>query len=263
MANEMQAQRAGLPGPALGEIASMVERRDKAKQLMDQALELIIEARSIAPTYTFEKPLRHMRWCADDYGIREQKEELKRALDRSCWNKLLDNTKLGVVMNSTQLEAFRSDVQKNAPELVLNRAMTTFMDLFVNQKETFRAGLVTAFQSLSGNYKSHSAFKVSKRSIIRNAISHHSPDYFSDIWKYLAILDGVDPSTVPHAQQPITIIRDDGRPAPAEFEFDQLRAVAYQNGNIHVWLDGRPDLLDKVNQLIAEHYGAALPNGRA
>jgi hypothetical protein len=182
-----------LPSPAIGCIASMVERRDRAKALIDQALDLIAAAKAIAPQFSFESSLGNkVSWYNDN--LDSNKEILRKELDRRCWHSLLENTKFGAVLNSEQLDKIRNDIAHLAPELTLNRAMTTFMDLYMSREDTFRAGLVDVFSKLSGHYKSHDSFKVQKRIILNGALSAYGwasfsyhRDRFNDLWHYLSL----------------------------------------------------------------------------
>ncbi len=45
------------------------------------------------------------------------------------------------------------------------------------------------------------------------------------------------------------------------FEDDYCRARAFKNGNLHLEFK-RPDLLDKLNEQIADHYANTLPDAR-
>ncbi len=55
-----------LPGPAIGEIVAMIDRRDKAKELMEQAIDLIAQAQRIAPQYAYESALGNsVSWYSD------------------------------------------------------------------------------------------------------------------------------------------------------------------------------------------------------
>lgn len=254
-----------LPGPAIGEIVRMIERRDKAKALMEQAIDVIAQAQRIAPQYAYESALSNsVSWYSDN--IDKNKAVLRRALDRKCWASLLARTKLGSVMNAKQLEKVREDIEEHAPELTHNRAMTTFMDMYVSKEEIFRSGLVDVFKSLSGNFKSHDAFKIQRRLILMGALStygwsSHSVgrDRLNDLWHYMSLLDGHDPTQVPYDEQPASIIEKGSCNGVMEFEFDYFRIKTYLNGNVHIWLDKRPDLISEVNKLIAEHYGSTLP----
>lgn len=254
-----------LPSPAIGAITSMVERRNQAKAFMEEAIDLIAKAQALAPEYTFEYVLaKEIPWYIDNQS--EKKAILTKALDRKCWEALLDQSKLGVVMNSTQLEQVRNEIEYQTPELTLNRAMTTFMDLFHVKEKTFREGLVKVFKDLSGKFKSHDVFKIKKRIILDNALSGYhwshrnkKKDIFNDVWHYLYFLDGNDPTEVAYDDQPANIISAGHGKGISEFEFEQFRVVTYQKGSVHIWLDKRPDLIDKVNGLIAEYYGQTLP----
>lgn len=255
-----------LPSVAVGCIAQMVEQRDAALALMYQALDLIVEAKAIAPQHAFDSALGNdVSWYGMD--AKRNKKIVRVALDKRCWRSLLDHTKFGAVLNSEQLGVIRRDIEELAPELTLNRAMTTFFDLYNDREAAFRAGLIEVFRRLCGMYKSHDHFKVQNRIIFAAALSPYGGwqscgqrDRFNDLWHYLSLLDGINPADVPHDEQPDSIIAAGTRLGLDGYDFPYFRVVSFKNGNIHVWLNKRPDLIGKVNALIAEHYGKALPD---
>ena len=254
-----------LPGPAIGAITAMLDRREKALALINQAMDLIAEAQVVAPDYALQSTLRgKMRWYPCD--LANDKEGLRKALDRGCWEHLLEQTKLGAVLNHAQLQAVRKDIALLAPELTRDRVMSTFMDFYVTKEDTFRQGLIDVFRALSGNFKSHDAFKIGDRLILAGALSSYGwaafgrhKDRLNDLWRYLCLLDDIDPTEVAYEDLPSTVIGQHHRGEKAEYEFDQFRVKTHMNGNIHIWLDKRPDLVEKVNNLIAEYYGEVLP----
>ncbi len=46
-----------------------------------------------------------------------------------------------------------------------------------------------------------------------------------------------------------------------EIETEYFRVRIFKNGNAHIWFQ-RDDLLEKVNQLLGEYYGAPIPEER-
>jgi len=47
------------------------------------------------------------------------------------------------------------------------------------------------------------------------------------------------------------------RPTGSKPDQNRIKIRAFENGNLHLWFLDQ-DLLDGVNRVIAEHYGAAL-----
>ena len=89
-----------------------------------------------------------------------------------------------------------------------------------------------------------------------------------DLERILLVLEGLEPSLVPHEerlahrlqeQRHATLMGDGDR--AGELETEWLVCRWFANGNLHLWLK-RPDHIDWINGLIAEHYGAALAHER-
>ena len=257
-----------LPSPAIGEITATVDRRNLALEKLNAGIDLIFEAIELAPEHSFNTQLRRISWYGEECSNRDR-ESLRRDLDRRSWHHLIEKTKLGAVMNNKQLEELRKDVDISAPVLTEELAMTTFMDFYATKENVFRKGLVDVFKSLSGNYKSHSAFKVKNRIILSDCFSGGGwksfsgrRDIFTDLWRYLALLDGIDTTVIPYSEQPADAMTKLWLSTENELTFDQFRVRVFNNGNVHIWLDLRPDLLVQVNTLIAEHYASTIPDDR-
>jgi len=51
------------------------------------------------------------------------------------------------------------------------------------------------------------------------------------------------------------------RAGEAEVSEGPLTLRWFRNGNLHIWINDET-LIDRINEIIAEHYGATLANGR-
>lgn len=69
-----------------------------------------------------------------------------------------------------------------------------------------------------------------------------------------------DPTTVEYRDKPSSIICSQ-RPSLLnnEYHFEQFRVVTNKNGNIHIWLNSRKDLNEKINSLLSSYFGDSLP----
>lgn len=247
-----------LPGPPIGEITRMVERRNRGLTLMEQAIDLIVEAQRLLPQYTLESELSNRFISALPEYPSRVKTSIKTAIDKKCWQELLDKSKLGVVMTASQESDVRELLNKDVPELTHDVALGTFSALFERRGDTFKQGFVELFKSLSGNYKSNDAFKIGSRLIISCSSKRH----FVDMAKYLMLLDGEDPTTIPYELRPENAVRDAVNRGQSEISFPWFDVRVFKCGNWHVWLKKRPDLTDKVNEIIAEYYGETVPDRR-
>ncbi|WP_226668987.1 DUF4942 domain-containing protein [Microbulbifer aggregans] len=258
-----------LPSPSLGFIDRTCRHRDQALALLESGMRDIWKAIELSPDRCLSEALRQrVSW----YSLREPEREcgrsietLRVALDQGCWKELLQRSKLGLVMNARQLDQVRDEIAKSTQECTREVAMATFMDLVDRRYETFREGLVEVFKTLSRNYRSHSVFRVNKRIILDNALwgigwnCYRQRDRFHDLWSYCCLLDGVDPTGFNPDETPAAQLTHHLKRGQREYVFEYFRVKTYENGNLHIWMDQRPDLLERINALIAEHYGTTLP----
>lgn len=251
-----------MPSPALTEIEKAVKTREIALEKLQQGLDLIMEAIDIAPRYTFETMLRNdVHWFSGDkdrYKVRAEK-----ALDRKLWKDLLEKSKLGVVLNASQREKIEREIHDNPVPLTREVAVSTFLKLFEQREDAFREGIVDVFKRLSGNFRSHSPFRVEKRSILTGAVRDgyvrhdFSGKLFTDAWKFIYLLKGIDPTAIDIRNHPENIINDE-KTGKSEFCFDGFRVKIFQNGNLHLIIEDQ-EVLNKINQIIAQYYEHQLP----
>lgn len=253
----------GLPSPALDEIEKALKTREAVNSKMEQAFSLIMESMALAPSYTFESFLSNASWYRG-IGVNNLAKEAEKALDKKLWLSLLEKSRLGVLMNSQQYEEIYNQIQTNPLPLTREAATGTFIRLFEQRQQTFLEGFVEVFKGLSKNYKSHSAFKVQSRMILENTYCHgyigrssYNGNRFRDMWRYLYLLQGIDPSSLPVEETPDQIIND-LQDDSGLISFRGFSVRLYRgNGNIHIFID--KDLLKQVNNLIAVCYKDKLP----
>lgn len=250
--------------PPTGEIDRIIENRDQGLAKLQQGLLLIQEAKRFLPALTLETYLANdAGWYSDD--IMRSFPKARKRIDAQVWMLLLEKTKLGAVMNNDQLGRIKSEIKERAPEVTRELVLTTFMDLYETRYESFKKGLVLAFQQLLGKYKSHSAFKLKKRVILTDAIGiigwqsfSGKKHLFDDMWRYCCLMDGTDPTSIEYDHIPSNILNK--HQGAGEYEFDHFRVVIYKNGNIHIWFDNHMAIVEKINAVIAEYYEGQLPD---
>jgi hypothetical protein len=149
--------------------------------------------------------------------------------------------------------------------------------------EIWRRGIATAFSRLSKAFKSHDGFKIGSRIILRHAFNDYggwaisygphagasTRDALRDVERAFVILDGQKPS--PDYAGIIGQIDRERKEMKGEWgglsafasehDGDYFKVRIFQNGNAHLWFT-RKDLVEKVNQLLAKHYGPVLGAGK-
>jgi hypothetical protein len=161
----------------------------------------------------------------------------------------------------------KSDIHTVCPEYNRENLVGTFIDLSKNQMTTMLEGIVDTHQSLYGLYSSNSNFKFQNRTVITNVFDKgRGFKTFSDgnlkflnFMKYLCYFDSADFSDKPRSEQPHCLLESAFKRGDTTYTFDQCEVRMFANGNIHIWLNDRPDLLERLNEALENYYGRALP----
>jgi 16S rRNA G966 N2-methylase RsmD len=80
-----------------------------------------------------------------------------------------------------------------------------------------------------------------------------------DIERVFAVLDGNRPNFIDLESRIDESRRYTHGPRQSLVESDYFRIRTFKNGNAHLWFT-RKDLVEKVNKLLAEYYGAVIPD---
>ena len=259
--------------------ASIYERaanRALAIELFGQAFDTMsaaaAAAQAAAPSGVYDLPTVHIgthNWPERD---RERfLEQAQRAVDRGVWSDVIHACGFSRLMDKTAHEAFRAELRDNPPAATVENLESTLARLMEDRELIFKRGIATAFSRLDRRFRSHDGFKIGARVVISGAF-----DLFGT-WNYRAKHDEtlVDVERafylLDHKPQPDRLggiygvvssaRRDLGLGVHAfTAEDDYFRVRGFKNGNLHLWFK-RPDLVERVNLLLADYYGAALGAG--
>lgn len=250
-----------LPSPEVGNIYNICSERDRAITMVNQAVDLLYEAKKVIPPSTIENELRSISWHSND--IERNKERLRKKVDAAIWKVLLEDSKLGALLNTEQLKSIKEDISNNAPAVKYENVITTFMNLFERRKETFLEGFVSVFKGLSGSYKSHNGFSVGHRLILAKAIEgngwrcfSNGEQIFKDFNQYSIILRGEDPTSYDLRECRATKIIEAVRNGVHELEFPDYKVKAFKCGNIHIFPS--KELVSKINGILTVYFSGQL-----
>lgn len=188
--------------------------------------------------------------------------------DASIWTYLLGRSGVRDIMDVEAIKEWEASMTGDIPEVTVDNLLATFQTVMANSDNIFKRGLANAFSSLDRRFKSHDAFKIGARIILTNVFSEFSGDWryddkrrdtIKDIERIFAKLDGKEPDGNGLIQQ-ISMSRGTGfgsRQSDLETEYFKIRG--FHNGNAHIWFT-RNDLVKKANQLLADYYGAVVPD---
>jgi hypothetical protein len=215
----------------------------------------------------------------------------RRLIDINVWSWIIERTDLERLMDKEAKDTLRKqmayvpekvdrsgqlinqeEIERGLPEVSVENIQATLEQFSADADMIFRRGIANAFAKLDRRFKSHDGFKVGSRVILNSAFndsghwsyySHHR-DTLIDIERTFAVLDG---KTV-GASYATTIGAIDlarsgqwgARQTEVDTEYFKIRI--WMNGNAHLWFN-RPDLVRKVNKLLAEYYGEVIADGQA
>lgn len=205
---------------------------------------------------------------ADKFSPVESVETFRRQMDASIWTHLLEFTGLRSMMDATAARQFDQDLCGDVTPATAENLRATFQTLMGQADLIFVRGIATAFSSLERRFKSHDGFKIGGKVILTRAFSEYSGtldhcgyqrETIMDIERVFAKLDG----DVPIGWGILSKIDSDRRgyygPQQSVTETAYFRVRGFKNGNAHLWFT-RDDLVEKVNKLLADYYGAVLPD---
>lgn len=255
--------------------------RNRAVELFAEAFDALAAARAemalAGPSTAYPGHLPdalHTKLCGRTYSTPSRDEFLEAAtlqVDRVAWRHLLNVSGLERLMDQKAKREFHRQIDEAPPPATVETCHATMQDLFANAGSIFRRGIAETFSALDRRFKSHDGFKVGARIVLTRAMTEYgswnhyakADDALRDVERVFRILDG---QQQPDYDAGILGVVSKARPrslsGAAFFAEDAyFRVRIFKNGNAHVWFK-RDDLLERVNQLLADHYGAALGDAR-
>ncbi len=147
--------------------------------------------------------------------------------------------------------------------------LSTFECLHQSKDEVFERGVINVFKSLSWDYKSNHPCKFGKKVIVSNLVSYnqwgftlnhsHRRDQLADLERMLFLLED---KAIPDNRRDVTARLYDHISAHrlrAEVYEDEYFSIKYfMKGSAHLTFR-KPELMDKMNDIIAKHYPSVLP----
>lgn len=195
-------------------------------------------------------------------------DNARQEIYRRAWQQAFDDTGLSQIMDAQAVKEFHRGLDDKAPAFNLDNVQSVFIDMQNQADDLFRRGVVNVFRQLSPDYKRHqqAPFAVPRRIILTYACQTR-------------FMGGLEVNTRAHSQindiDRVVKVLGEGHYEPraleaafnnawkdgATYEDDYYLARAHKNGNIHLTFK-RDDLLERINDLIAEYYGPTLGDER-
>ncbi|EKN5109084.1 TPA: DUF4942 domain-containing protein [Yersinia enterocolitica] len=189
-------------------------------------------------------------------------------LDRGIWRDLMNKSGMLSLMDAQARDQWNKNLEgENIPAISEANILSTFEQLHLNKMDVFERGIINVFKGLSWDYKTNSPCSFGKKIIINNLVTHNRwgyslnwgwrRDQLADLERMLFLLDG---KPIPDNRCDITTrlmehVRN--HPSQQSYEDDYFNIRYFQKGTGHLTFK-RPELIDKMNDIIAKHYPGML-----
>lgn len=193
----------------------------------------------------------------------------RRMIDTDCWAHVIELTDLETLMDKKAKDQFNQQLLDSPPEFTVENVMATLEQFMLDAGTIFKRGIAECFTKLDRRFRSHDGWKIGSRIILTNVFDAHGwwsyygnhRDTFVDVERVFRVLDGERPGYCSLNSALERARRDGWGARQTEVETDYFLLRAWKNGNAHIWFK-RKDLLERVNQLLGEYYGAPIPEDR-
>lgn len=195
---------------------------------------------------------------------------ITRNIDRGIWRDLMQRSGMLCLMDAQARDEWYNSLEKeDIPAISEANIISTFEQLHQNKGEVFERGVINVFKSLSWDFKMNSPCKFGRKIIVTGLVKYDrwgfglnwgwQRDRLSDLERMLMLLDG---KPIPDNRTDVTRrlgahINDNRYSTHYE---DEIFVIKYfQKGTTHITFK-RPELVDKLNEIIAKHYPGMLGN---
>lgn len=189
-------------------------------------------------------------------------------LDRSIWRDLMKKSGMISLMDAAARDEWDRNLERDdIPVISEENILSTFKQLHHSKDEVFERGVINVFKSLSWDYKNNSPCKFTKKIIVDGLVSYgrwgfhfrhgRRRDQLSDLERMLHLLDS---KPIPESCNDLSVRLDahiSKQRLSAIFEDEYVEIRYFQKGTAHITFK-RPDLVDKLNDIIGRHYPGLL-----
>lgn len=193
---------------------------------------------------------------------------ITRNLDRSIWRDLMKKSGMISLMDAQAHDQWYNSLEKDdIPAVSEANILSTFEQLHQSKGEVFERGVINVFKGLSWDFKSNNPCKFGKKIIATGLVKHDrwgfglnwgwQRDRLADLERMLVLLDG---KPVPDNRADVTRRLSDHiheNRHSSRYEDEMFVIKYFQKGTAHIVFK-RPELVDKLNDIIARHYPGAL-----
>lgn len=198
-------------------------------------------------------------------SAREDVDRLVRlGVDSAAWQYLMHESGMRTLMDATARDKWDKAIHEgDIPELNGPNIRSTFKMLHDSRGEIFERGVIACFKGLHWDYKTNLPQKFGRRIVIAYLTGSYGYDkcnQLDDLVRVMSVLDGKpEPDHrrgINSALSAAGLTGWPGKHGTVETEYLSIRTFKNRNGHVTF---RRPDLVEKMNKIIAKHYPGALP----
>ncbi|EKC2245038.1 DUF4942 domain-containing protein [Salmonella enterica] len=240
------------------------------ESLIHQLAEISTLTRSIggktAPDWAMKQDFRCGCWLLEKPET--AMKAITRNLDRGIWRDLMERSGMLSIMDAQAREQWYNSLEKDdIPAISEANILSTFEQLHQSKGEVFERGVINVFKGLSWDYKSNSPCKFGRKIIVTGLVKYDrwgfglnwgwQRDRLADLERMLMLLDG---KPVPDNRADVTRRLGDHiheNRGSNSYEDGMFKIKYFQKGTAHITFK-RPELVDRLNDIIARHYPGML-----
>lgn len=249
---------------------AMAERVREAHRLLAEAVDIsrvALEGWHVGYALDLETTRQRRSFTDGDAGL----AFFLKSIDVEFWSFLFSQSGLRTFMDAEARHKWDDAISKrDVPPLTRENIEATFAGLHGQRREMFERGVVSAFRSLSWDYKTNNPVMFGKRLILRhvsntwrhsgNTLSPRGADQLDDLARVFYVIDNQpEPDHRRGAFFRLQEARALEAGAPCDLGYFTVRL--FKNGNGHLVFT-RPELVDRLNLIVAKHYPSALAPAR-
>ncbi|MHA0958538.1 DUF4942 domain-containing protein [Enterobacter cancerogenus] len=245
---------------ALKQIEQLIQQLDAISQLTSEI------GGGTAQDWAMKSGHRYESWLTEKSD--KAMPAVTRNIDRSIWRDLMLKSGMMALMDAHARDQWHKNLEEgDLPAISEANVLSTFEQLHLNKMDVFERGVINVFKGLSWDYKTNNPCCFGKKIIISNLVKYDKWGYslnwgwqrdrLADLERMLMILNG---QSIPDSRVDITCRLDDHireKRHSAHYEDMMFTIKYYQKGTAHI-IFNRPELVDKLNDIIARYYPGLL-----
>ncbi|WP_431223381.1 DUF4942 domain-containing protein [Serratia sp. L9] len=244
---------------ALKQIEQLIQQLDSISRLTSEI------GGGTAQDWAMKAGHRYDSWMTEK--LDKALPAVTRNIDRSIWRDLMLKSGMMALMDAQARDQWHKNLEEgDLPAISEANILSTFEQLHQSKAEVFERGVINVFKGLSWDYKSNLPCKFGKKIIVDGLVQYdrwgfhfrhgRRREQLADLERMLNLLDG---KPVPENRNDLSVRFDDhiSKQPSSVFEDEYVEIRYFQKGTGHITFK-RPDLIEKMNDIIAKYYPGML-----